>query len=82
MNPQSNDQAEVFSTLDVRGMVCSKPVIKIKIQLKKMKSSEILEVIATENNFRDLKRLFGESMGHQIIEIREEDQIRLLITKS
>lgn len=73
---------EVVSSLDVRGMVCSKPVIKIKVQLKKMRSSETMEVLATENNYRDLQRLFGEAQGHQVEVVHCEDCVRLLITKT
>jgi TusA-related sulfurtransferase len=75
-NPQN-----VVSTLDVRGMVCSKPVIKIKVQLKKMKASDTLEVLATENNYRDLVRLFGEAQGHTIDIVNEGEVVKLLITK-
>ena len=73
---------EVVSSLDVRDMVCSKPIIKIKVQLKKMQSSETMEVLATENNFRDLERLFGSAQGHQVEVHHEEDLVRLLITKA
>ena len=75
-NPQN-----VVSTLDVRGMVCSKPVIKIKVQLKKMQSSDTLEVLATENNYRDLERLFGEAQGHMVDVIHDGDVVKFLITK-
>ena len=73
---------EVVSSLDVRDMVCSKPIIKIKVQLKKMQSSETMEVLATENNFRDLERLFGNAQGHRVDVQHKTDLVRLLITKA
>ena len=72
---------EIVSTLDVRDMICSKPIIKIKILLKKMASSETLEVLATENNYHDLQRLFGEAQGHRVDVARETDMVKLYITK-
>jgi len=82
MTETANPQTAFFSTLDVQGMVCSKPVIKIRIQLKKMKPGETLEVIASEKNYKDLVRLFGGAMCHHIEEIHEGKKVTLLITKS
>ncbi len=82
MTKTANPQATIVSTLDVQGMVCSKPVIKIRIQLKKMRPGETLEVLASEKNYKDLVRLFGGSMCHHIEEIHEGEKVILLITKS
>ena len=82
MTETTNPIPTIVSTLDVQGMVCSKPVIKIRIQLKKMKPGETVEVIAGEKNYKDLVRLFGGSMCHHIEEIHEGDRVILLITKS
>lgn len=82
MTGSENSQNNIVSSLDVRGMVCSKPVIKIKVQLKKMQLSETLEVIASHNNYKDLKRLFGDAQGHHIEEVHQGESVILLITKT
>ena len=62
-------------------MVCSKPVIKIKVRLRKMRSSDTLEVLASQNNYQDLVRLFGGAQGHHIEQVHEGETVKLFITK-
>ena len=35
-------------TLDTKGMLCPQPVLKTKIEIDKLKSGQILEILATD----------------------------------
>jgi len=71
----------VVNTMDVRGLFCSKPIIKVKIYMKKMNSGETLEVLAGEKNIDDIKRIFRGKHGFELMECQEPDHIRLYVTK-
>lgn len=71
----------VSNSMDVRGLFCSKPIIKVKIFMKKMKAEDILEVLADEKNVGDIKRVFRGKTGFELLECPEVDHIRLYVMK-
>ncbi|HID71414.1 MAG TPA: sulfurtransferase TusA family protein [Thermoplasmata archaeon] len=72
---------KIVSTVDVREMDCSKPVVKIKNKLMSMKSGETVEVLAEEETSQDLQRIFGRIKGHEVFQKRDEGFVKLYITK-
>ena len=48
--------AEATKKLDVRGLNCPQPILRMRASLKEMKSGKVLQVIATDpGSVRDIK---------------------------
>ena len=71
----------VSNSMDVRGLFCSKPIIKVKIFMRKMKPEDTLEVLADEKNVGDIKRVFRGREDFRVLECPEPDHVRLYVTR-
>ena len=50
------DMTEVSKKLDVRGLNCPQPILRMRASLKEMKSGKVLQIIATDpGSVRDIK---------------------------
>ena len=59
-------------TLDLTGLSCPIPLIKIKKQLKKMDSGQILLAISTDpGTTNDIERACQKD-GHKLLDIKED----------
>jgi len=59
-------------TLDVKGLSCPMPIIKMKGQLKKMKSGQVLLAIGTDPGTKNDLPGMCKKEGHELIGIEEE----------
>ena len=69
----SESKADVI--LDVKGLACPMPVVKTKRAIDGMGSGQTLEVIATDPASKGDIPAFLERLGHELVEISENDGI-------
>ena len=54
--------AEVTKKLNVRGLNCPQPILRVRASLKEMKSGEVLQVIATDpGSVRDIETFCNQT---------------------
>jgi len=70
------------STLDAKGLSCPLPVVKARLEIDKLGSGDVLEVIATDpGSVADFAN-WTKMSGHELIESDESDGVfRYLIRK-
>jgi len=68
--------------LDAIGYFCPEPVVRTRMEIKKMKVGEILEVLADDpGSFRDIPQ-FVQRVGQELLLATQEDSYyRFLIKK-
>jgi TusA-related sulfurtransferase len=70
-------------TIDCVGLYCPEPIFKTRQGIDKIKSGEILEVLADDpGSQEDIPRLV-KRLGHEMLEVSKEGtEIRFLIKKA
>tara|TARA_Y100000590_G_scaffold373107_1_gene436631 strand:- start:1474 stop:1713 length:240 start_codon:yes stop_codon:yes gene_type:complete len=68
-----NLSLKIDQSLDVKGLVCPIPVLKTKQFISKMESGQVLEISATDPASKEDIPAWANRVGHEIIEINEED---------
>ena len=53
--------------LDVRGLGCPLPALRARIALRRMKTGEVLRVVATDPGARRDFELFARMTGHELV---------------
>jgi TusA-related sulfurtransferase len=73
---------KIDKELDCLGLYCPEPIFRTRMALDQMEKGQILKVVADDPAAEeDLKRL-SERLGHEVIEIKkEDDQVILYIKK-
>ncbi|MFQ6086016.1 MAG: sulfurtransferase TusA family protein [Candidatus Bathyarchaeia archaeon] len=68
--------------IDVRNERCSKALLHVKSELKKIKPSEVLEVLADPYTKKEIVEIFSKR-GHKVISVQEEvEYFRITLKKS
>ena len=63
---------EVSKKLDVRGLNCPQPILRMRARLKKMKSGKVLQVIATDpGSLRDIKTFCTQTDNNTLLSSQE-----------
>lgn len=65
--------SRIAGSVDVRGLVCSEPVLMVRIGLRKIQEGDVLEVFADTTSGNDILRIFGKVLGYRIAEVRTEN---------
>lgn len=68
------DMPEVDRTLDVQGLECPLPVLRARVELRRMKAGEVLHVIATDPLAPLDFRAFCARSGHELVRLDEADE--------
>ncbi|MBS7652877.1 MAG: sulfurtransferase TusA family protein [Candidatus Bathyarchaeia archaeon] len=78
----SSSRIRADKTIDCIGLHCPEPVFRTRIELDRMASGEVLEVIADDPGAEeDIKRLVTR-LGHEILSLEcEEDKVRFFIKR-
>jgi len=66
---------KIDKKLDCIGLFCPMPVVKTKLELEKMKSGEVLEVIADDPGFEKDFPAWCEISGEEFLGIEKEDNL-------
>ena len=65
----------IKKSLDCIGIFCPMPIVKTKLELEKMKSGEVLEIIADDPGFEKDLPAWSEMSGEKFLEIKKEGSI-------
>lgn len=68
-------------TLDVRGTLCPLPVLKTKIEIDRLASGQILEVLATDPGADPDLRAWARRTGNEFIASRTEGGVWKIYVK-
>ena len=70
-------------TLDCTGLYCPEPVFRTRIDLDKMESGEILEVLADDPAAKEDIKSLVKRIGHELLEIESQgSRFRFIIRKT
>lgn len=61
-----------YMTLDTRGEMCPKPVIKVSKAIEKVSVGDVLEVLATDPSSKPDLETWARKTGHEIVSFSEE----------
>ncbi len=68
--------------LDARGLSCPMPMLKLKKEIEKLQSGQILEMWGTDPGTKNELKSWCEKTGNELLEITEESgYTRFLIRK-
>lgn len=75
--------AEIKSdyTLDTRGMLCPQPVLKTKIEMDKLKSGQILEILATDPAADPDLKAWAKRTGNTHLSTEVEGEVTKIYVK-
>lgn len=77
-----SDDIKVDVKMDLKGMACPMPVVKVSQQVKKMKIGEILEAETTDPGAHADFPAWAKSTGNEIVKIvKEEKSAKFYIKK-
>jgi tRNA 2-thiouridine synthesizing protein A len=68
--------------LDCQGLNCPMPIVRISQAMKKIESSQTLEVTANDPAFGADVKAWVKKMGHKLLELEEGNIQRAVIQKS
>jgi tRNA 2-thiouridine synthesizing protein A len=60
--------------LDLSGLQCPMPLLKAKLALNGMESSQVLKVVATDPGSEKDFHLFVQQSDHQILDFQKNDE--------
>ncbi|MSR12157.1 MAG: sulfurtransferase TusA family protein [Gammaproteobacteria bacterium] len=66
-------ELKVDQELDLSGLECPLPLLKAKLALNKLKSQQILKVVATDPGSEKDFHLFVQQSNHQILDFQKND---------
>ncbi len=70
-------------TLDCVGLYCPMPIVKTAQEIKKLKTGEILEVLADDKGIKKDMPAWCETTGHECLGIEESGgEIKVYVKKS
>ncbi len=69
-------------SLDCIGLYCPMPIVKTADEIKKLKTGEVLEVVADDKGIKLDMPAWCEATGHEFLGVEENDgQIRVYVKK-
>lgn len=69
--------------VDIRGMCCAQPIIRLAAEIKPLQAGAVTLAVADKESMRKDIPAFCNQTGHQLIEMRERDgQLLFWIQKS
>ena len=69
------------STLDAKGLSCPLPVVKARLEIEKLGSGEVLEVLATDpGSVADFDN-WTKMSGHELLDSEEADGVYKYLIK-
>ena len=69
------------STLDAKGLSCPLPVVKARLEIEKLDSGDVLEVIATDpGSVADFDN-WTKMSGHELLDSKQDDGVYTYLIK-
>jgi tRNA 2-thiouridine synthesizing protein A len=70
-------------TLDCVGLYCPMPIVKTAEKMKKLKTGEVLEVIADDKGIKQDMPAWAKVTGHEFLGVEEEgEEIKVYVKKT
>ena len=77
------DEVKISKTLDLKGLACPMPVVKISKGIKEVEVGEVIEALTTDPGSLTDIPAWGRTTGHEIIDTKQEGKdIRFLIKRT
>jgi TusA-related sulfurtransferase len=78
-----SDEIKISKTLDLKGLACPMPVVKISKAIKEVEIGEMIEAHTTDPGSLTDIPAWGRTTGHEIVESRQDgDDIRFIIRRT
>lgn len=78
-----SEDIKISKTLDLKGLACPMPVVKISKGIKEVEVGEVIEAQTTDPGSLTDIPAWGRTTGHEIIESSQDgDLIRFLIRRT
>ena len=78
-----SDTTKISKSIDLKGLACPMPVVKISKGIKEVEVGEVLEAHTTDPGSLTDIPAWGRTTGHEIIEASQEGElIRFLIKRT
>ena len=75
--------SQTNNILDVRGLNCPQPVLRMRVRLKEMESGKVLQIVATDpGSIRDIKTYCNHTDDTLISSSETDGEYVFLIKKS
>ncbi len=65
---------DITKELDLKGLNCPLPILRIKQTLTRMESGEVVKVIGTEPGTEREVKMLCKQGGHELLEFKEENK--------
>ena len=63
------------ATLDAKGLACPMPVVKARLEIEKLSTGDVLEVIATDPGSVSDFDNWTKMSGHELLESKQDDGV-------
>jgi TusA-related sulfurtransferase len=74
---------EADQTLDCMGLYCPMPIVKTSERIKKMKTGEVLEVVADDKGIKLDMPAWCKTTGHEFLGLEEKSgEIKVYVKKT
>ena len=70
-----NQEIKVSKTLDLKGLACPMPVVKISKGIKEVEVGEIIEAHTTDPGSLTDVPAWGRTTGHDIVDTRQDGEV-------
>jgi TusA-related sulfurtransferase len=78
-----SEDIKISKTLDLKGLACPMPVVKISKGIKEVEVGEVIEAHTTDPGSLTDIPAWGRTTGHEILESNQEGElIRFLIRRT
>jgi len=75
MNEQPNHSLQADAEVDARGMACPIPLLKARLEIKRLEVGQVLLVISTDAGTRRDFRSFASTANHELVLEEEESGV-------
>lgn len=65
----------IDQVLDAKGLACPMPIVKTKKAIDGLESGQVLELLATDKGAKNDLTAWASSIGHEILDSKEEDGV-------
>jgi TusA-related sulfurtransferase len=63
------------ATLDAKGLACPMPVVKARLEIEKLSTGDVLQVIATDPGSVSDFDNWTKMSGHELLESKQDDGV-------
>ena len=70
-----NQEIKVSKTLDLKGLACPMPVVKISKGIKEVEVGEVIEAYTTDPGSLTDVPAWGRTTGHDIVDTRQDGEV-------